>query len=95
MTKVVQIHEHGGPEVLKFEDAEIADPGPGQALIRQTAVGLNFVDTYHRTNQMGHSVTFPLVLGVQGVGVVEALGPDVEVQANAKLMVAKHKKAIG
>jgi len=78
MTKVIQIHEHGGPEVLKWEDADLADPGPGEALVRQTAVGLNFVDTYHRTNQMGHNVTFPMVLGVQGVGVVEALGPEVD-----------------
>ncbi len=78
MTKVVQIHEYGGPEVLKWEDADVADPGAGEALIRHTAIGLNFVDTYHRTNQMSHQEDFPLVLGVQGVGVVEALGPDVE-----------------
>ncbi|NQU61647.1 MAG: quinone oxidoreductase [Rhodospirillales bacterium] len=78
MTKVIQIHEHGGPEVLRWEDAELSDPGPGEALIKQTAVGLNFVDTYHRSNQMGNKVTFPLVLGVQGVGIVEALGSDVK-----------------
>ncbi|MCH7864419.1 MAG: alcohol dehydrogenase catalytic domain-containing protein, partial [Proteobacteria bacterium] len=76
MTKVIQIHEHGGPEVLKWEDAHVGDPGPGEVLIRHTAIGLNFVDTYHRTGQMKHPVTFPMILGVQGVGVVEALGPD-------------------
>ena len=78
MTKVIQIHRHGGPEVLKWEDADVADPGPGEVLIRQTAVGLNFVDTYHRTGQMKHLVTFPMILGVQGVGVVDAAGPGVE-----------------
>ena len=74
MTKVMQIHEHGGPEVLSWDDAPLSDPGPGEALIRHTAIGFNFVDTYHRSGQLGHKVTFPLVLGSQGVGVVEALG---------------------
>ena len=78
MTKVIQIHEHGGPEVLKWEDADVGDPGPGEVLIRHAAIGLNFVDTYHRTGQMKHPVTFPMILGVQGVGVVEAAGPGVE-----------------
>jgi NADPH2:quinone reductase len=74
MTKAIRIHEHGGPEVLKWEDVDAGDPGPGK--VRDTAIGLNFVDTYHRTGQMKHPVTFPMTLGVQGVGVVEALGPD-------------------
>ena len=78
MTKAVRIHEHGGPEVLTFEDVDVGDPGAGEALIRHTAIGLNFVDTYHRTGQMGHPVTFPMILGVQGTGVVEALGPGVD-----------------
>jgi len=77
MTKAIRIHEHGGPDVLKWEDVPVPAPGPGEVLIKQTAVGLNFVDTYHRTNQMGHKVTFPMILGVQGAGVIEALGPDV------------------
>ena len=76
MTKAIRIHEHGGPEVLKWEDVEVGDPGPGEVLVRHTAIGLNFVDTYHRTGQMKHPVTFPMILGVQGVGVVEATGPD-------------------
>ena len=49
MTGVVRVHETGGPEVLRFEDVEVGAPGPGQALIRQTAVGLNFIDVYFRT----------------------------------------------
>ena len=76
MTKAIRIHEHGGPEVLKWEDVEVGEPGPDEALVRHTAIGLNFVDTYHRTGQMKHPVTFPMILGVQGVGVVEATGPD-------------------
>ena len=76
MTKAIIIHEHGGPEVLKWEDVEVGEPGPGEVFVRHTAIGLNFVDTYHRTGQMKHPVTFPMILGVQGVGVVEATGPD-------------------
>lgn len=76
MTKAIRIHEHGGPEVLKWEDVEVGEPGPDEVLVRHTAIGLNFVDTYHRTGQMRHPVTFPMILGVQGVGVVEATGPD-------------------
>ena len=76
MTKAIRIHEHGGPEVLKWEDVEVGDPGPDEVLVRHTAIGLNFVDTYHRTGQMKHPVTFPMILGVQGVGVVEATGRD-------------------
>lgn len=76
MTKAIRIHEHGGPGVLKWEDVEVGEPGPGEVFVRHTAIGLNFVDTYHRTGQMKHPVTFPMILGVQGVGVVEATGPD-------------------
>jgi NADPH2:quinone reductase len=77
-TKVLQIHQHGGPEVLSWDDVDLPDPGPGEALIRHTAIGFNFVDTYHRTGQLGHKVTFPLILGSQGAGVVEAVGDGVE-----------------
>ncbi len=76
-TKVVRIHKFGGPEVLKYEDVDIADPGKEEVLVRHTAIGLNFVDTYHRSNQLGENPPLPCVLGVQGVGVIEKLGPDV------------------
>ncbi|MBT7944011.1 MAG: quinone oxidoreductase [Alphaproteobacteria bacterium] len=76
-TKVMQIHQHGGPEVLSWDDVDLPAPGPGEALIRHTAIGFNFVDTYHRTGQLGHRVSFPLILGSQGAGVVEAIGDDV------------------
>jgi len=77
MTKEIRMHKHGGPDVLKWEDVDVPAPGPGEVLIKQTAVGLNFVDTYHRTNQMGHTVSFPMTLGVQGAGIVEELGDGV------------------
>lgn len=77
-TKVLRIHQHGGPEVLSWDDVGLPDPGPGEALIRHTAIGFNFVDTYHCTGQLGHKVTFPLILGSQGAGVVEAIGDDVD-----------------
>ncbi len=77
-TKVLRIHQHGGPEVLSWDDVGLPDPGPGEVLIRHTAIGFNFVDTYHRTGQLGHKVTFPLIMGSQGAGVVEAIGDDVD-----------------
>jgi NADPH:quinone reductase len=76
-TKVVRIHKFGGPEVLTYEDVDIGDPGDGEVLIRHTAIGLNFVDIYHRTNQLGENPPLPCVLGVQGVGVVEKPGGGV------------------
>ncbi len=74
MTKVVRIHRHGGPEELRVEDEVVGAPGAGQVRIRHTAIGLNFVDIYHRIGQFGAD-PMPFVLGVQGVGVVDAVGP--------------------
>ena len=76
-TKVLQIHKYGGPEVLAWEDVDLPEPGTGEVLIRHTAIGFNFVDTYHRTGQFGNKDTFPLVLGSQGVGIVRAIGKGV------------------
>jgi NADPH2:quinone reductase len=76
-TKALQIHEHGGPEVLSWEEVELSNPGSGEVLIRHTAIGFNFVDTYHRTGQFGNKATFPMILGSQGVGVVELVGKGV------------------
>jgi NADPH2:quinone reductase len=77
-TKVLRIHQHGGPEALTWDEIDLPDPGPGEVLIRHAAIGFNFVDTYHRTGQLGHTVTFPLILGSQGAGVVEAIGDGVD-----------------
>ena len=74
-THAIQIREHGGPEVLAFEEIDLAEPGPGEALIRHTAIGLNFIDTYHRTGL--YPIPLPTVLGREAAGVVEALASDV------------------
>ena len=49
MPKAIRVHAHGGPEALTYEEADVGRPGPGQALIRHTAIGLNFIDVYFRT----------------------------------------------
>ena len=75
MTHAIRIHETGGPEVLKWEEVAVGAPGPGQVRLRQEAVGLNFIDVYHRTGV--YPQTMPFTPGVEGAGVVEAVGPDV------------------
>jgi NADPH2:quinone reductase len=75
MSHAIRIHRTGGPEALQWEDVEVGEPGPGQVRIRQEAAGLNFIDVYHRTGL--YKQELPLTPGVEGAGVVEALGPDV------------------
>jgi NADPH2:quinone reductase len=75
-TQAVRVHQHGGPEVLRFEEVEVPEPGPGQVLIRQTAVGLNYIDTYHRSGL--YPVSLPATLGSEAAGLVEAVGEGVE-----------------
>jgi NADPH2:quinone reductase len=75
MPHAIRIHENGGPEVLKWEEVEIGDPAPDQVRIRQEAAGLNFIDVYHRTGL--YKQELPFTPGVEGAGVVEAVGPDV------------------
>ena len=72
---VIRIHRHGGPEEMKFESMDLPPPGPGQVQLRQTAVGLNFIDVYTRTGLYPGAT--PAVLGVEAAGVVEALGEGV------------------
>ena len=72
---VIRIHKTGGPEEMKYEKAELAAPKPGEALLRQTAIGLNFVDVYVRTGL--YPLPLPAVLGSEAVGVVEAVGEGV------------------
>jgi len=74
-THAIRIHEYGGPEVLRFEEVELPDPGPGEARIRHTAIGVNFIDTYHRTGL--YPLDLPTGLGSEAAGVVEAVGQDV------------------
>ena len=75
MAKAIRFHQVGGPEVLKYEDVEVGDPGPGQARVKNVACGLNFIDTYHRTGL--YPVPLPSGIGLEGSGVIEALAPDV------------------
>ncbi|HET9599002.1 MAG TPA: quinone oxidoreductase [Anaeromyxobacteraceae bacterium] len=75
MTMAIRIHATGGPEVLRWEEIPLPDPGPGQARVRHTAVGVNFIDTYHRTGL--YPLLLPAVPGSEGAGVVEAVGPGV------------------
>jgi len=75
MPKAVRFHKQGGPEVLQYEDIPVGDPGPGQARVRHTAIGVNFVDTYQRSGL--YPMQVPQVAGNEGAGVVEAVGPNV------------------
>ena len=73
--KLVRVHAHGGAEVLQVEEAEVPHAGPGQALLRIEAVGVNFVETYHRTGL--YKMPVPFTLGTEAAGTVEAVGPGV------------------
>jgi NADPH2:quinone reductase len=74
-THAIRIHETGGPETLRWEEVEVGEPGAGEVRLRQTAVGLNYIDTYHRSGL--YKVPFPSGLGLEAAGVVEAVGPGV------------------
>ena len=75
MAKAIRFHETGTPEVLKLEDVEVGDPGPGQARVRHSYIALNFIDIYFRTGR--YPLALPNGLGSDAVGVVEAVGPGV------------------
>lgn len=75
MVKAIRIHETGGPEVLKLETVELPAPGPGQARVRHTAIGLNYIDTYHRSGL--YPVPMPSGIGLEAAGIVEAIGEGV------------------
>ncbi len=75
MTKAIRFHQTGGPEVLKWEDVAVGEPGPGEARIKHHAVGLNFIDIYFRTGL--YPTPLPSGLGTEGAGVVEAVGSGV------------------
>jgi NADPH2:quinone reductase len=76
MVKAVRVHEYGGPEALSVDEIDVGAPGPGEALVRHTAVGLNFIDTYHRSG-LYKLEQLPHTLGVEGAGIIEAVGTDV------------------
>ena len=76
MPHAMRIYEHGGPEKLRWEEVQVAAPGEGQVLVRSTAVGLNFIDTYQRSGL--YPMPLPFTPGSEGAGVVEAVGPKVK-----------------
>ncbi len=75
MTRAVRIHRTGGPEVLTLETVDTGQPGQGEVLVRQTAIGLNFIDTYQRSGL--YPLSLPATLGMEAAGIVEAIGPGV------------------
>jgi NADPH2:quinone reductase len=77
MAKAIRIHETGGPEVLRWEDDDPGRPEPGEVLLRHEAVGLNFIDVYHRTG-LYPLPSLPAIPGMEGAGVVEAVGDGVD-----------------
>jgi NADPH2:quinone reductase len=75
MPKAIRMYEAGGPEVLRWEDVSLAEPGPGEVRLRHSAVGLNFIDIYHRTGL--YPLPLPAIPGLEGAGEVISVGVDV------------------
>ena len=75
MPHAIRIHEVGGPEVLQWEEVDVGEPGPGQVRLRQEAVGLNFIDVYHREGR--YPAKLPFVIGQEGAGTVAGVGSEV------------------
>jgi NADPH2:quinone reductase len=77
MTQAIRVHAYGGPEVLQWEAVEIGPPGPGEVRIKQTAIGLNYIDVYSRTGFYPQA-SLPFIPGMEGAGVISALGEGVK-----------------
>jgi NADPH:quinone reductase len=75
MPNAIRIHQTGGPEVMQWESVTVGEPGSGEARVRHTAVGLNYIDTYHRSGL--YKLPLPSGIGLEAAGVVEAVGPGV------------------
>ena len=75
MPHAIRVHQTGGPEVLKWEEVDVGEPGSGQVRLRQESAGLNFIDVYHRSGL--YKQELPFTPGVEGAGIVDALGPEV------------------
>jgi NADPH2:quinone reductase len=76
MSHAIRIHANGGPEVLQWEEVAVGNPGPGEARVRHTAVGVNYIDTYHRGGL--YKLALPSGLGTEAAGTVEAVGAGVD-----------------
>ena len=75
VVKAIRIERHGGPDVMQLADVPLGDPGPGEVLVRHHAIGINFIDTYHRSGL--YPLPLPSGLGSEAAGIVEAVGPGV------------------
>ncbi|MBP8295133.1 MAG: quinone oxidoreductase [Burkholderiales bacterium] len=75
MSFAIRIHQPGGPEVMQWEEVAVGDPGPGEVRLRSTAIGVNYIDTYHRSGL--YPLPMPAVLGREAAGLVDAVGPGV------------------
>ena len=82
MAKAIRMNRTGGPEVMEFVDVEVGEPGPGEARVRHHAIGLNFIDVYFRTGL--YPQPLPGGLGMEGAGVVEAVGEGVTARASGR-----------
>ena len=76
MTHAIRIHQTGGPEALAWDEVELGAPGPGEVLLKQSAVGLNFIDVYHRTG-LYPLAELPAVIGMEGAGQITAVGEGI------------------
>jgi NADPH2:quinone reductase len=83
VTKAVRIYETGGPEVMKLEQVDVEAPGPGMVTVNNRAIGLNYIDTYHRSGL--YPLPLPIGLGLEGAGVVEAVGDGVDLQVGDRV----------
>ena len=79
MSHAIRIHATGGPEVLHYEDVTVGDPGPGEARVRHAAIGVNYIDTYHRSGV--YKLALPSGIGMEAAGIVEAVGANVDTVA--------------
>ncbi|MFN3619217.1 quinone oxidoreductase family protein [Sphingorhabdus sp.] len=75
MERIAQIQRTGGPDVIQWSDVQLAEPGPGEVRMRNRAVGLNFIDTYHRSGL--YPIALPSGLGMEAAGIIEAIGEGV------------------
>lgn len=83
MVRAVRVHETGGPEVLQFEDVALGAPGPGMATVAHRAIGINFIDTYHRSGL--YPIPLPSGIGMEAAGVVEAVGKGVDLAVGERV----------
>ena len=75
LTKAIRIEQQGEPEVMQWQDIDLPEPGPDEVLVRHTAVGLNYIDTYHRSGH--YKLPLPSGLGSEAAGIIESVGANV------------------